>query len=794
MRKIKPVAIAMVFIMLMPMLMSCSSSIKKNTVVKADDPWYESTRFEIKEDIRQNEIKNSDCLCASNDKLFNIYNMTADNWGSSRTVLDTYDLNGNLLKRQEVSCPDNSYILAIESVIVSSDGKSLNAIVAYLGFDKPGPIFTSIDTETGKLSNIRAAYSKKVKRIKKRDTSVTRALYIGDYAVILLLNGYPSGSVFDWQMLLYKNSEFVVELDMSSLSLGEILSGFSIDETTDSLYTSAYEDSVVVSLEFDIKTGKLKDKKPFYETDDNKINFSEYTATDRGDMCKVDSLGNITKIDMNDMSPKTMIDTNWYTPYFSSTYNDDHISSSSVISCNEERTIISETSWTHYGSEYTVSRANIRVLKKADKNPHAGKKILRLALPPNSGVSDYLTKAIYEFNESNTEYYIRLWDKYKTGFNMLVARDKVNEDEKQIFSMIQDLKGGDAPDLVIGIQKKYAMRDDIFMDLTDFLDPDVMEKQYKNVFEASKVDGKQFFLPVTLEIEGLVTNADLLKEGAVGITFEEFDKIIKEKMNGFSPYDYPSSYFYNKRSFILSCIDTKSAIEGKQIDFGTDQFRTAVKYAKDNFKYEDLNSTPSDYIYDFNRYRGECYYSKIDDYLDYVHACFKEKSQYRIIGTPSVNASGPRFKAVETISVSAATGEKEGCRRFLNFLFSGSAYKSEAPEFRLIVTNKDVMSKNTEAIAKRNNDGYKVYMGKVESGATIPAVGLDKATGDKYATDNMREIFLKSLSDLSTYYYEDQEITKFVFEEIAPYFTGDHSLDEAITVLNDRAAKYIREL
>ena len=158
MRKIKPVAIAMVFIMLMPMLMSCSSSIKKNTVVKADDPWYESTRFEIKEDIRQNEIKNSDCLCASNDKLFNIYNMTADNWGSSRTVLDTYDLNGNLLKRQEVSCPDNSYILAIESVIVSSDGKSLNAIVAYLGFDKPGPIFTSIDTETGKLSNIRAGY------------------------------------------------------------------------------------------------------------------------------------------------------------------------------------------------------------------------------------------------------------------------------------------------------------------------------------------------------------------------------------------------------------------------------------------------------------------------------------------------------------------------------------------------------------------------------------------------------------------------------------------------------------
>nr|MCR5488827.1 hypothetical protein [Saccharofermentans sp.] len=76
----------------------------------------------------------------------------------------------------------------------------------------------------------------------------------------------------------------------------------------------------------------------------------------------------------------------------------------------------------------------------------------------------------------------------------------------------------------------------------------------------------------------------------------------------------------------------------------------------------------------------------------------------------------------------------------------------------------------------------------------IPAPGLDKATGDKMATDAMRERFLKSLADLTTYYYEDGEITKFVFEELEPYFKGDHTLDEAITVLNDRTTKYVREL
>ena len=72
--------------------------------------------------------------------------------------------------------------------------------------------------------------------------------------------------------------------------------------------------------------------------------------------------------------------------------------------------------------------------------------------------------------------------------------------------------------------------------------------------------------------------------------------------------------------------------------------------------------------------------------------------------------------------------------------------------------------------------------------------GLDKATGDKMATDDMKAIFLKCLGDLAIYYYEDSEITKFVFEELEPYFKGDHTLDEAITVLNDRTTKYVREL
>ena len=55
MRRLKAVSMAMVFVMLMPLFASCSTVRKKSTVVKADDPWYETTKFKLDFDKRSNE-------------------------------------------------------------------------------------------------------------------------------------------------------------------------------------------------------------------------------------------------------------------------------------------------------------------------------------------------------------------------------------------------------------------------------------------------------------------------------------------------------------------------------------------------------------------------------------------------------------------------------------------------------------------------------------------------------------------------------------------------------------------
>ena len=235
-------------------------------------------------------------------------------------------------------------------------------------------------------------------------------------------------------------------------------------------------------------------------------------------------------------------------------------------------------------------------------------------------------------------------------------------------------------------------------------------------------------------------------------------------------------------------------IEGQKIEFGTEQFRAAAEYAKDNFVYDNEKSVPKEYATDWTRYRGECYYARIGDYLDFVYACNKSNASYKIIGTPSTTASGPRFKAVETVSVSATTKVKDGCRKFLNYMYSGAAYNSAECDFRFITTNKEIMDRNIEFLTKHNNDAYNDYKTSVETGKFIPAPGLDKAFGHKEATDDMSGSFKESLSSISTYYYEDHIIVKFVDEELAPYYAGDRSLDDAVRFLNDRTAKYIREM
>ena len=162
------------------------------------------------------------------------------------------------------------------------------------------------------------------------------------------------------------------------------------------------------------------------------------------------------------------------------------------------------------------------------------------------------------------------------------------------------------------------------------------------------------------------------------------------------------------------------------------------------------------------------------------------------MGTPSVDARGPRFRAIETISVTALSDVKDGCRKFINFLFAGAGFGESSREFLNLVTNKEIMARNVSIITEKNNEGTKSfeelgeYMGGVSEYVSV--------YGYKYSTKDMEEAMLESMSKISTYTYDDPVLTAFLVEDTAPYYAGDRSLDDVVRIINDRATKYIKEM
>lgn len=794
MKYVKAIAATMAVLMLHPLLLSCSAK-NKTMVVREDDPWYESVRIKLQTDKFDTEMLEGSVVSYRDGRLYHLYNLTnlADYDNYRRTVLAVYDGQGNILSSILLQNSTKYQVSGIKAIYPDDSSDSIRAVAEVFS---PGSFETAvvrIDINSGEVNEVNLLRNSEGNKLELGDQmagyGVSDVYIAGEYIVPVIYMG-DTAATMNTHAYSFLGSKYQCELDFTGIPAVHAVEEFSYDAKNNTLLTigHTYADGEVV-LEFDANTGhRIKYEK--YGTESGKeINLAEYRSVATGDLCKIDMLGNITAFDIQTREIKTVIDNNWYTPYFSD-LNCDEVK---LVSCTSDEAVIYSRKETGYTMFFSGMDETVTILKKSDKNPNAGKKVIELATPIDQGMTEYLSDSIYEFNRTDNEYLIRVWSKYKEGMVAGRSISTIDADDEKLYSMIQELKGSDAPDLAIGIQKNFAMKDDVFEDLNGYLDQSVMDKQFANIIEAARINGKQYFLPVTLEIEGLVVDASLIKNGTCGITFEEFDRMIENDLDGFSPYDYPCSEYYNKKDFILSCIDTKAAIEGGNSDFGTDQFKRAVEYAEEHFA-EDGFTNKAEYVpfdEELKRERTECRYDRLGSYLDFIHACKTDEGEYTIIGTPSTDASGPRFRALETISVTAQSDVKEGCKKFLNFLFGGAGYTTSDRAFQNIITNREIMARNVALTTEMNNTGYDVDQTMKSYMTILGDYGI--VYGYKHASAAMEDSFIQSLSAISRYYYDDPVITVFLVEEIAPYYAGDRTLDEAVKILNERTDKYIKE-
>ena len=75
---------------------------------------------------------------------------------------------------------------------------------------------------------------------------------------------------------------------------------------------------------------------------------------------------------MQSQEVKTVIENNWYTPYFSDLSREEV----KLIACSDEEAVIYSSKSTGYSMFFSGIDETVTILKKADKNPHAGKTVI----------------------------------------------------------------------------------------------------------------------------------------------------------------------------------------------------------------------------------------------------------------------------------------------------------------------------------------------------------------------------------------------------------------------------------
>ena len=230
-------------------------------------------------------------------------------------------------------------------------------------------------------------------------------------------------------------------------------------------------------------------------------------------------------------------------------------------------------------------------------------------------------------------------------------------------------------------------------------------------------------------------------------------------------------------------------MEGEKVDFDSEQFRKAAEYAKANFPENRMDPDKTiPFAEEELRPEPDGRYVHMTNFVDYVKNCSNGQDAFSVIGTPSVSAQGPRFKAQESISVTAKSDCQEGCKKFINYLLGGKFIPEDELPFSSICINREVMKKEIALLSEYYNE---VYAFEMEYGL------FDKSQlrtmGYKESTDTMQQKFFDMLSTLSVYYMDDVQIRNIVNEELAAYYSGDKSLDDVIRFINDRVDKYIGE-
>ncbi len=432
---------------------------------------------------------------------------------------------------------------------------------------------------------------------------------------------------------------------------------------------------------------------------------------------------------------------------------------------------------------YSDQISSVVTLTKCETNPNAGKTVIT--------IGGYLSGDIYEairlFNESDSGCFIVPDDRYYYTDYLDIPEDVdafdsgiyyTQAESKMSDRLAVDLISGEGPDLFYGASSyPQLMNSDLFIDLNGKVETDDLWTNIVAAYESD--DGCLYSIPLSFDLNVILTSAEGYGNELYGMSLDDYSRFTDEVMNG------KNILTYNRLNFIKiilpSVIDYCISSDGK-VDFNNDAFRTLCEYTNENIHdtswSDQSGNSQAEYVY----------ITALGAYLDYASYNMMDPMTATLLATPSYDASGIRISpSGDSISVSAVNSDVDGAVRFVEFLLSYDLQMIHASRSvvgddrgRNLINISAFEDSAKMAIDSYNSecDYYLEMMGDDAIYNGVPSVKVDETALTRY------EDIIRTITDNSSV---DPAIDVIVYEELQAYFEGQKTLDEVISIINNRA-------
>ena len=535
-----------------------------------------------------------------------------------------------------------------------------------------------------------------------------------------------------------------------------------------------------VKYELDLKTAKIKKAgADDYEWLDGIESYDYVTGTDG--LIYAGSSNGFSRIDIKEKKVEEVFNYNW------STLNREKTSWHSMVECTGDSIILAGSAdlWSRYG-ENQSDEISIVELKRADKNPHAGKTVLELY--DDSGWSgEAVEEAISIFNESDSGYFIKTSTRYSSYDYVDFSVDLGNPDEAQKMlikahdglsnELAMDIINGDGPDILINTSAYAQLNNPNYLvDLSPYfrtLDPD---EYYTNVIEGAMTDNALYQMPVSFSINGIVTRNEYAGSTGAGFTLSEYEEFLRGPLNGEDIFNVTRPVLFAE---LFSAMSDRFIKNGKA-DLSGPEFAELAEFVKDNFDdtvitMDEMNGDPNS-VYD-----PVAYLHQVGGFGGYLQEKGVFYPDCSILGIPSVDGRGPLIQTDCSVAISAQAVDTGACVEFAKILLSYDIQKSIAMNDTFVLNRKALRDASEIAIDFYNNGGAESSNGN----------GVSTING-KFTTEDIdnAEKVIMSCSRIDS---EDAAISMILIEEMPAYFLDQKDLGKVIKVAENRIQKVLDE-